>query len=92
MTGLWIVMGVGFVVFMVFGGALLGLTVTPAREQEAEAQPARLVSFQPVAFNEQAREATVEQIVLDIERHLRQEGEAAAAFARDPSLDALRLQ
>lgn len=95
MTGLWIAFGIGLVVVLVFGGALLGFAVSPAdqREQEPAAPEAlRLVSFQPVAWSGEMKHATVAQIVDNIEQHLREEGRAAEAFARDPSIDSLRLQ
>jgi hypothetical protein len=52
----------------------------------------KLVFVPPLAVSPRAREELpIEQVLLSIEQHLRREREAAAAFAKDPSVSGLSV-
>ena len=96
---MYLMLAIGIPVFLIFGGALLAFAFSsgePAQLQPtaervaAETSKAHpLVFFQPVGWSSRMNEATIEEVVASIERHLRQEQQVAASFARDPSSPSL---
>jgi len=84
-----LMLAIGIPLFLVLGGGLLGFASRPPRKRQP-AQPAArpsgpaLVFFEPVGWSSRSQEATVEEIVASLEKHLRESRELGSTFARDP--------
>ncbi|MCB9558297.1 MAG: hypothetical protein H6707_19425 [Deltaproteobacteria bacterium] len=65
--------------------------MTAQQSVELEQPRPAMIFFQPTGWGRDGKERTVDEIVADIEAHLRQEREAARQFAKDPSASNLWL-
>lgn len=91
----WI-LAIGIPSILILGGGMLAFAfsaeIPEAEEQpviaaaeQAETSSGPLVFFQPMGWSANSSKATVEDIVSDIEAHLRKERQAASRFVSDPS-------
>jgi len=104
MNAIYLMLGIGIPVVVVFGGALLAFSFSSGDSEYEQAEASRqaaaeipaqesrpLVFFQPMGWSANATRRSVDDIVADIETHLHKERQAASAFARNPSHNTLMV-
>lgn len=96
---MWTMMIVSMLVLLLIGSAGLAFAFGSADEhhqqqeplQDPASQPRPLVFFQPTGWSANGKRLEVDQIVRQIEGHLRDERSAATPYVEEPSADRLHL-